>query len=187
MRLPIRSLPKASRNSSQWICRRCLATTTTTSPPSRYTPIPPLSTRSSPSSLPQKKDASEAEFYDPFLKSSERDYRLTKTDFYLKKPLPQEIPHQYLQHSESPLLHPSEQAARKKVEKHGSIVGVVVSTGKMDKTVRVQIPRKVWNRRIKKVRSALNPNPNILLLFNMRLTHTTVPPKTNPLPGPRPK
>jgi len=33
--------------------------------------------------------------------------------------------------------------------------GVVVSAGKMDKTVKVRIPQQKWNRKIKKVRPQL--------------------------------
>lgn len=149
LRLPLRTLHKARVNGGQWICRRCLATTSTTTVIDP--PPPPIPSRKLPSAPLEKKDPSEALKYDPHLPSSERDYRLTKTDFYLKKGLPQVIPHQYLQHSKSDLLPPAEKEQRDKTEGHKRIVGVVVSAGKMDKTVRVQVPGKVWNKRIKKV------------------------------------
>lgn len=44
-----------------------------------------------------------------------------------------------------------EQELWEKVEPHKKIVGVVVSHGKIDKTVRVRLAGQRWNQRIKKV------------------------------------
>ncbi|KAK5168961.1 uncharacterized protein LTR77_006270 [Saxophila tyrrhenica] len=98
----------------------------------------------------QKKDADEASEYDPTLLSSQRDYRLTTTDFYLKRGLPQRIPDQYLAHSTSPILAAEERKQRETVQGHKRLVGVVVSSGKMDKTVKVRLPKQRWNKRIHK-------------------------------------
>ncbi len=98
------------------------------------------------------RNATEADNYDPKLPASLRDYRLNKVDFFLKTPLPQTLPVQYLQHSTSDLLHASERAQRENVEPHRRIVGVVVRSGKMDKTVTVRVPKKVWNKRVRKVK-----------------------------------
>lgn len=144
LHLPIRTL--TARNGAQWTCRRCLATE-------------PVSPSQPPMPPPQKKDPSETSNYDPSLPSSQRDYRLTPTDFYLKRHLPQRIPDQYLQHSTSPILHLEEKVQRETVSKHKRIIGVVVSAGKMDKTVKVRLPTQRWNTRIHKVRP---PLPSIL-------------------------
>lgn len=118
----------------QWVCRRCLATQTETS----STPIPP---------------AAEAPDYDPSLPASQRTYRLNKTDFNLKKPLKQrKINDQYLQHSTSDLLHDNEKKLREKTVPHKKVIGVVVSAGKMQKTVKVRVAGQEWNKRIGKVR-----------------------------------
>ncbi|KAK5129406.1 hypothetical protein LTR08_003293 [Meristemomyces frigidus] len=157
--LPLRvassAVPKA-----QWVCRRCLATqaeaTSSTANPPFLSPASdsplqrehtPLSTVSD--STPPSYDASlpASQRIDP---STGRPYPLSKTDFNLKKPLGQVIPPQYLQHSTSALLHKQEQAQRAKVEGHRSLTGVVVSAGKMDKTVKVRIDGRRWEAKIGK-------------------------------------
>ena len=75
----------------------------------------------------------------------------------LSKRLAHDIPIQYLQHSTSNALHPEEQAQREKAEAHRRIVGVVVSSGRMRKTVKVRIPGKEWNKKIGKVSYPLEP------------------------------
>ena len=145
--LPIRTLAGARRRGGQWICQRCLATQTNTSLPSVDSPPPPRIL----------KDASDADNYDPTLPSSQRDYRLTKNDFHLKKALPHKLPVQYLQHSTSEILHQTEQAQREQTRKHKRLVGVVVSAGRMEKTVKVKMPGQTWNKKIGKVRH-LQPN-----------------------------
>lgn len=150
LQLPIRRLVHPKRSGSEWICRRCLATQVEAATPG--SPVLPPSTAPAKQAEPRKlKDASEADHYDPTLGSSQRDYKLTKTDFYLKKPLSHPIPIQYLQHSTTSLLHRHEREQRDKAEPHKRIAGVVVSAGKMDKTVKVRVPKMEWNNRIKKV------------------------------------
>ena len=90
------------------------------------------------------KDHTEVSNYDPSLPARLRDYRLTKADYYLKKPLPHAIPVQYL-------LYSTEKEQRVKTIAHKPIVGVVVSSGKMQKTVRARVPYQQWNKRLKKV------------------------------------
>lgn len=145
LRLPIRSLSSTpSRNGAQWVCRRCLATTAA----SNESPM-------SPSAVLQKKSPATAEAYDPTLPTSQRDYRLKKSDFYLKKPIPQRIPFQYLVNSTSPILPKEERLAREQAKlahKPKRLVGVVVSSGKMDKTVKVRLPGQRWNKKIHKVK-----------------------------------
>jgi small subunit ribosomal protein S17 len=114
--------------------------------------------------MPQKKSPEEASNYDPTLPSSQRDYRLTTTDFYLKKALPHRIPQQYLQYSNSDLLHPIERAVRDEAKQqltHSDLRGVVVSSGKMDRTVKVRVPGQTWNRKIQKVCLILQPSKTI--------------------------
>lgn len=78
---------------------------------------------------------------------------MTKTDFLLKKPLNQpRIPQQYLTHSTADHLHEEEKKQRENTKAHKRIVGVVVRSGRMDKTVTVRIAGQQWNKRIKKVR-----------------------------------
>jgi small subunit ribosomal protein S17 len=48
-------------------------------------------------------------------------------------------------------LHESEKAMREEQVKHKKLVGVVVNSGKMDKTVTVRINGQKWNARIRKV------------------------------------
>lgn len=149
--LPLRTLARSRPNaaSTRWVCCRCLATQVEQPSPNSNT-IPLNADQASQRRTP--KSASKAESYDPKVPYAQRDYSLSKSDYYLKRPLPQAIPPQYLQHSTSDLLHFTERAQREKVSPpHKPLVGVVVSAGKMDKTVKVRIPRMEWNGRIKKV------------------------------------
>ena len=142
--LPIRALIEPSARTSATTCRRCLSS----QPKSVTAPDIPISP--APRTL---KDPEEADNYDPTLPSALRDYRLKSTDFYLKKKLPQAIPPQYLQHSTSEILCPAERAQRDHDRSlQRDIRGVVVSAGKMDKTVRVRVPGRKWNKKIGKVR-----------------------------------
>lgn len=61
------------------------------------------------------------------------------------------LPPQVLSHVNAQSLPINEQEQWEKVEPHKKIVGVVVSHGKMDKTVRVRVAAQRWNQRIKKV------------------------------------
>jgi small subunit ribosomal protein S17 len=59
---------------------------------------------------------------------------------------------QYLQHSTSDALHTDEKVQREKAPPvTRRIVGVVVSAGRMHKTVKVRVPGQEWNRKIGKV------------------------------------
>lgn len=96
--------------------------------------------------------------YDPTIPFAQRigpngqPYPLTKTDRVLKKVLKQpRIPVQYLQHSTSEILPESEKAQREQTVQHKKIIGVVVNSGKMDKTVTVRVGGQTWNKRIGKV------------------------------------
>lgn len=146
--LPIRALSSTQPNASQWVCRRCLATQAEA--PTSTTPIPPAN-------LPDRSVTSTPK-YDPTLPASQRIgpdgkvYRLNRRDFLLKKPLGQDrIPTAYLQHSTAKHLHINEKAQREKTVPHKQIIGVVVSHGKMDRTVKVRIGKQTWNPRIGKV------------------------------------
>lgn len=80
------------------------------------------------------------------------DYRKLTPHELLSRPLPQaKIPDHYLQHVNAELLPISEQEQWEKVTPHKKTVGVVVSHGKMDKTVRVRVAGQRWNQAIKKV------------------------------------
>lgn len=144
--LPIRTLASGRQVGSQWICRRCLATQAESSE-SR-----PLITPPTP--LP--------EWYDPSLPASKRldpegnPYRLTKTDMLLKKRLDQDrIPAQYLTHTTAEHLHEKEKAQREHTKPHTRIVGVVVRSGRMAKTVTVRVAGQRFQKQIKKVRRRL--------------------------------
>lgn len=140
--LPIRALSSARQWGSQWVCRRCLATQT--EPIESRTPVNP------PTPLP--------DWYDPSLPASKRvdpdgnPYRLTRSDLLLKKPLNQpRIPRQYLAHSTAEHLHETEKEQREKTRPHKPITGVVIRSGRMDKTVTVRISLQKFNTRVKKV------------------------------------
>ncbi|SMQ51576.1 unnamed protein product [Zymoseptoria tritici ST99CH_3D7] len=136
--LPLRTLAPSTRSlASQWTCRRCLATQTdassgapTETVPANYDPTLPFSQRIGPDG---------------------KHYSLKKSDRLLKKPLKQRLPPQFLQHSTSEILHESERAMRDDTVRHKKIVGVVVNSGKMDKTVTVRINGQKWNTRIRKM------------------------------------
>jgi hypothetical protein len=144
IRLPIRILAApAQRNGLPWVCKRCLATQTISA-----------AQRSMPPDIPTKKPASEAENYDPHVPTAQRDYRLTTTDFYLKKALPQRLPDQHLLYSTSDLLQETEARQREFLQSRKQPkkqIAVVVSAGKMDKTVKVKVPGRRWNKKIHKV------------------------------------
>lgn len=144
--LPLRLSSASKPQSSQWTCRRCLATQTE---PNAASSGPPYVPNEAP--LPAN--------YDPTLTSAQRTdpntgallYRLRKTDYFLKKALPQKIPMQYLQHSTAEHLAHTEKEQRAKTEEHREIVGVVVRSGKMDRTVTVRLPGQRWERKVGKV------------------------------------
>lgn len=79
-------------------------------------------------------------------------YQRLPTADLLSRQLPQrKLPDQYLSHVNAETLPISEQEQWEKVAPHKKIVGVVVSHGKMDKTVRVRVAGQRWNNKIKKV------------------------------------
>ncbi|CAK1367235.1 unnamed protein product [Cercospora beticola] len=78
-------------------------------------------------------------------------YQKLPTADLLSRQLPQrKLPDQYLSHVNAETLPISEQEQWEKVAPHKKIVGVVVSHGKMDKTVRVRVAGQRWNNKIKK-------------------------------------
>ena len=145
LRLSSRSLGQ------QWVCKRCLATQAETN---NLPPLPTILDPSTPSSSSHSTtepvqsgntaSRSNSIAFDPSGSQS-------RTDFYLSKRLPHAVPIQYLQHSTSHKLAGREKQVRETAVAHRDIVGVVVSTGKMDKTVKVRIPGQTWNKRIGKV------------------------------------
>lgn len=154
--------PKPHMN--QWVCRRCLSTQPDgTNAAASITPIaqsaaPPTPPVESPATASSEAPSS----YDSTLPASKRNYPLNKTDFHLKKALPHSVPLQYLQHSTSDALAPKEKAQREKQwlqaqingqkdPRKNLLQGVVVSAGKMQKTVKVRIPTRRWEGRIGKV------------------------------------
>lgn len=69
----------------------------------------------------------------------------------LKRVLPHSIRPQLLQHVDPEKLNGREREAALNAQKHNEIVGVVVRTGRMEKTVSVRVPKQRWEPRIKKV------------------------------------
>jgi hypothetical protein len=69
----------------------------------------------------------------------------------LKRNLPHSIRPQLLQHVDPERLNGREKEGALNARKHADIVGVVVRTGRMDKTVSVRVPKQRWEPRIKKV------------------------------------
>lgn len=124
--LPIRVLRTSRSTTSNWVCKRCLATQVDLS--------------SNPTSI-------------SLTPSAVHDSSHGDTDDILRRALPHTVPTQYLQHSRSTHLPEAEQAIRAKITPHKKIVGVVVRAGKMHKTVTVRIPYQKWNKRIGKVGS----------------------------------
>ena len=134
--LPLR--PRFPR--PQWICRRCLATEVDATTPSAD-PIPPPSETPLPSAVK------------PLGRTRQKPSPLTGNapERFLATRLPHRIPPQYLQHSTSDDLNSEEKKEREQAEKHSEIRGVVVSAGLMDKTVRVRVPGRRWNKKLGKV------------------------------------
>jgi len=168
--LPLRLVSSSQARNGQWICRRCLATAAATPSSSintHLTPGPPA--KGDPPQLTYPK-ISETEYwpdnvpvpswYDPSLPREKRInpetqevYPLRRSDRFLKRPSGEIIPIQHLQHSTSELLPAQEKEQRARTVAHKDIVGVVVSAGKMDKTVKVRVPGQRWEKKIGKVRT----------------------------------
>nr|POF14961.1 hypothetical protein CFP56_71908 [Quercus suber] len=133
--LPLRIVSSSappSRNQplQSWICQRCLSTQT--SPTPLTTPPPTASVADANSDS-----------------SASAEWRTAQI---LATPLKHRIPPQYLQHSTSPFLHKEEIAQREAegLRTHTQITGVVIDAGKMDKTVKVRIVGRRWEKRIGK-------------------------------------
>ncbi|KAF2724205.1 nucleic acid-binding protein [Polychaeton citri CBS 116435] len=111
-----------SRQASQqqWVCRRCIATQAEVTPSGSGAAPPPP--------------------FDPIRKQQK----------ILARPLAHAVPPQYLQHTTTDALNPREKAQRDHTEPHKEIVGVVVSAGKMDRTVKVRVPTRRWEPKIGK-------------------------------------
>lgn len=124
---------------SPWICRRCLATQADTAP------SPPIDNAFS------RADTAPAPPIDDTFPQAGRPFETPRKNPILAAKLAHRIPSQYLQHSTSDDLNLEEKQDRDKAKKHKEIRGVVVSAGMMDKTVRVRVPGRRWNRRIGKV------------------------------------
>ncbi|KAK3066304.1 hypothetical protein LTR53_017406 [Teratosphaeriaceae sp. CCFEE 6253] len=133
--LPLRLASRATQSPS-WTCRRCLATqaaNSTAAPPAPSVYVDPR--------LPASARI------DP---ATGRPAPLSETDRLLKKALRQLIPPQYLEHSTVEWLNDNEKAQRDRTKAHKKIVGVVVNTGKMAKTVKVRVPGQRWEPKIGK-------------------------------------
>lgn len=151
--LPIRAVsrPQIAQQAERYTCRRCLHTTQ--SQAQEATPVQidaeaPVLPVSKPKSAFQPKIEAK---YNPALNAAQRDYPLSSTDRLVKRILPHTIRPQLLQHVEPSLLHGRERDAALKAEKHKEIVGVVVRTGRMDKTVSVRVAGRRYEPRIGKV------------------------------------
>ena len=157
--LPLRVASSFKPNPNQWVCQRCLATK------AEPTPVPDhilQQTVAKPAPSPQTTQTPTRETS----QTSRPNNNFLSDLSSLEKPLPQiALPVQYLQHSTSDLLHEREKAQRVKTEPHKPIVGVVVSAGKMKKTVKVRIPGLRWEKRIGKVS-----------LFSYALTESMIAP-----------
>lgn len=151
LRLPFRSSTVPLSVRSAWTCRRCMETMTAQTAPVINLP-PTLSPQQLQSrSKPSPKEAQKAIEYDPTLPANKRSYPLLKEHALLKKPLPHSLPGHYLMHASTSMLPRAERVQQDILDRPKSITGVVVSAGKMDKTVRVRVRRQMWNKRVKKV------------------------------------
>lgn len=151
--LPIRafSRPQVAQQAERYTCRRCLHTT---------------QTQAQEATTPVQLDAeAPATSYNPALTFSQRDYSLSKTDRLVKRILPHSIRPQMLQHVDPMKLHGREREAALKQQHHKAIVGVVVRTGRMDKTVSVRVAGRRWEPKIGKVCLKLLRRCAVLLLI----------------------
>jgi len=149
--LPIRafSRPQIAQQAERYTCRRCLHTTQTQA--QEVTPVQiDAEAPTLPASKPKAKKAAKYE-YNPALNVTQRDYPLSTTDRLVKRILPHSIRPQLLQHVDPAALHGRERDAALKTQKHHEIVGVVVRTGRMDKTVSVRVAGRRYEPRIGKV------------------------------------
>jgi hypothetical protein len=164
--LPIRvfSRPQVAQQAERYTCRRCLHTTQTQAQEAlpvqidaQAPTLPPMDPSDAAiTTEPVKK-------YNPALNFSQRGYSLSKTDRLVKRILPHSIRPQMLQHVDPAKLHGRERDAALKTTKHHDIVGVVVRTGRMDKTVSVRVAGRRYEPRIGKVCSNLSCRTGHLL------------------------
>lgn len=128
--------------------------------------------------------------------TSPEDSERSRLVSFLMSDLPHDIPSQYLMYVNPECLTRKEQSQRQHLitwaltghvnkdgvlkESHArDIKGVVVSAGKMDRTVKVRVPKQVWQPRIKKVRcQRLNSSLWTLILVVLFLVHE--PPCSRP-------
>ena len=147
--LPIRafSRPQIAQQAERYTCRRCLHTTQTQAQEVTTTPAQiELDAPTLP--IPESTSATQ---YNPSLKATQRDYPLSQTDRLVKRILPHSVRPQLLQHVDPAVLHGRERAAALKCQTHKDVVGVVVRTGRMDKTVSVRVAGRRYEPRIGKV------------------------------------
>lgn len=152
--LPIRafSRPQVAQQAERYTCRRCLHTTQTQAQEATpvqinaqaptLCPADPLHAQATPAPV---------KGYNPALNASQRDFPLTTTDRLVKRILPHGIRPQLLQHVDPAKLHGRERSVALRNPKHKDIVGVVVRTGRMDKTVSVRVAGRRYEPRIGKV------------------------------------
>jgi hypothetical protein len=148
--LPIRafSRPQIAQQAERYTCRRCLHTTQTQAQAQEATT--PAQIELEAPTLPISNPTTAAQ-YNPSLKATQRDYPLSQTDRLVKRILPHSVRPQLLQHVDPAVLHGRERAAALKCQTHKDVVGVVVRTGRMDKTVSVRVAGRRWEGRIGKV------------------------------------
>lgn len=147
--LPIRAFSRTqfAQQAERYTCRRCLHTTQ----PKAEALTPETTTTTTDAQAPPPSDLPAQKEYNAGLPASQRDYSLTKTDRLVKRILPHDIRPQLLQHVDPSKLHGREREAAEKLRKHHDIVGVVVRTGMMEKTVSVRVAGRRWEPRVKKV------------------------------------
>lgn len=150
--LPIRAFSRQQigQQAERYTCRRCLHTTQ-----AKAQDATPVQIDAEAPTIPATDlaNASSASIpgYNSALPASKRDYPLTKTDRMVKRILPHSIRPQLLQHVDPAKLHGRERETALKNQKHAQIVGVVVRTGRMDKTVSVRVAGRRYEPRIGKV------------------------------------
>lgn len=153
--LPIRafSRPQVAQQAERFTCRRCLhATQTQAEATTTDAPTPSLNPSDNAAAVATANAGSApSSTYNPALTFSQRDYSLSKTDRLVKRILPHTIRPQLLQNVDPTRLHGREREAVEKMYKHHEIVGVVVRTGRMEKTVTVRVAGRRYEPRIGKV------------------------------------
>lgn len=83
---------------------------------------------------------------------------------------------QYLQHSTSEIVPKGEKEQREQTVQHKKIIGVVVSSGKMDKTVTVRVGGQTWNKRIGKVCriSEMSTSGSLTTFYRCSIAQTSI-------------